>query len=146
MKHRQPATFLLINSKGHPDFIMTMLVVVIIALLFTVLFWMGLNTMFFITEYESGRGEYMTHFMGVFNDNAQVIIIGLCSSIFTLAGTYYLRRSSFDKHHEVSKQNKNEHLMESALPGTGSSVISGFVENNETTLIHPNYDDEEEDI
>jgi len=150
-----PSSFLLNNSKGRPDFIMTMLVVVILALLVILVIWLGLNSLAMINAKEMpGReSSAVIELMKSFNTNAQLIILGVCSSVFTLAGTYYLRRSAYDDHHEERAKRKfNEQRVAEGqqqhgrVAGVQPALNQGFVNNEESTLAHPNYDDEEEDI
>lgn len=148
MKAQKPAGFMLINSKGYPDFVMTMLVVVILALLLVIIFWMGLNLLVFSGDWNSENSKALGGFISSFNENSQIIILGLCSSVFTLAGTYYLRRSSHDKNYTEREKNHitNNLPIDGGLLGAVAGVVSGFVDNKDTTLDHPHYDDEEEDI
>ncbi len=156
LNKRAPANFLLVNSIGRPDFIMTMLVVVIVAFLVVILFWIGLNSMTILlqvqtsSEAEARRAFQIADLMRTFNEQAQIIILGLASSVFTLAGAYYLRRSSYDKNDVEREQIQFENATRTSgvggIAGAVSSASEGFVENTETTLSHPNYDDEEEDI
>jgi magnesium-transporting ATPase (P-type) len=148
-----PARFLLRNSQGRQDFIMTMLVVAMLALVVSILFFMLIN-------YLSLRGSTAnggTDAVGNFNDNMRLIILGVCSSVFTLAGAYYLRRKAYDEHYESYVKSKESYLKAQAelgaitsdnslpattfVPARGSSVLTGV-----STLAHPGYDDEEEDV
>ena len=155
MSKLTPSSFLLNNSKGRPDFIMTMLVVVILALLVLLVIWLGLNSLAMVSGQNLSQSESSTlvELMKSFNTNAQLIILGVCSSVFTLAGTYYLRRSSYDNHHEqraarkMQEKMRNEQGYGGRVAGVQPPATSqGFVENQQSTLLHPNYDDEEEDI
>lgn len=149
----QPAKFLLNNSKGRPDFLMTMLTIVTIAMLIVLLFWMALNLIAFrttltkeaIAANENNKTEesfipQLILLVSDFNSNTRLIILGLASSVFSLAGAYYLRRKNYDEHY---------------LKNEKSKLFMGFKENGETpsfvpadksTIDHPNYDDESEDI
>ncbi|MEE9464055.1 MAG: hypothetical protein V3W14_00595 [Candidatus Neomarinimicrobiota bacterium] len=139
---RRPASFLLKNSKGHPDFVMTMLVAVILATFIVILFWMLMNTLAIKGAMGASSDSTVLRALGNFNDNARLIVLGLCSSIFSLAGAYYLRRASFDKHHEAVEKTQVEH----GISLGGTAATSGFQSTEESTLLHPNYDDSEEDI
>lgn len=142
----QPAKFLLKNSKGHPDFVMTMLVAVILCLFVVLLYWMMLNLIgLHLLTQSSPENEKIaasvSSLLANFNENSQIIIIGICSSVFSLAGSYYLRRASFDKHH-VEK-------MKLGLPTAISSIATGNVGlagKSDSSIGHPNFDDEDEDI
>ncbi|MBX2857083.1 MAG: hypothetical protein KTR17_00345 [Cellvibrionaceae bacterium] len=157
MSNLTPSSFLLNNSKGRPDFIMTMLVVVILALLVMLVIWLGLNSLAMVSGQNLSREESnaLVELMQSFNSNAQLIILGICSSVFTLAGTYYLRRSSYDNHHEQRAHRKLQEKMMTTQQGAGGGRVAGvqsaasamgYVDNQQSTLQHPNYDDEEEDI
>jgi len=137
---KKPARFILKNSKGHPDFVMTMLVAFSLALFLLLLFWVMLNVIGLLNVMGDGvNSEQMVKFIDSFNKNLQLVVIGLSSSVFGLAGTYYLRRKSYDQHY-LEKQ-KTWHNMGDIVSG-----IEGFVDNKKSTLSHKNYDDEEEDI
>jgi len=137
----KPAKFLLYNSKGHPDFIMTMLVVMILALFLVVLFWMLLNIMALRMTGSTGNVQ-LSQFIMSFNENARLIVLGICSSVFSLAGAYYLRRASFDKHYAVLKEVKAKF----GMAKDDDAKAATFAEAEVSTLSHQNYDDEEEDI
>ena len=144
---RKPAKFLLKNSKGHPDFVMTMLVAVILCLFVVLLYWMMLNliALHFITQTNAENravAEAISSLLANFNENSQIIIIGICSSVFSLAGSYYLRRAAYDKHY-VEKM-KLEMEMENKTPEVSGDV--GLAGQNDSSVGHPNFDDEEEDI
>ena len=140
----KPAGFLLINSKGRPDFLMTMLVVVIVASLLVILFWMGLNLIVVFGHWTDAQHQQLTQHMINFNEQTQIIILGLFSSIFTLAGSYYLRRSSYDKHY--LEREKFQHEVAKETQVAIAAPLAGFIENTQSTLLHPNYDDTGEDI
>lgn len=140
-----PASFLLVNSKGRPDFIMTMLVVVIVAILLLLLAWLGFNFLALHSTLAQKPGvtnQALVDLVANFNNNTQIIVISLASSVFSLAGAYFLRRASYDKHHlekkrlDLDRQARDE----------ASDKAGGFVQQGGQTLTHPNYDDEEEDI
>ena len=136
----RPARFLLKNSKGHPDFVMTMLVAFSVALFLLLLFWVMINLIGLLnvlTVDAQGNGT-LVEFIKSFNSNLQLVVIGLSSSVFGLAGTYYMRRKSYDEHY-LEKQ-KTWHSMGSIVDA------EGFIDKAKSTLQHPNYDDEEEDI
>ena len=136
----RPARFLLRNSKGHPDFVMTMLVAFSVALFLLLLFWIMINLIGLLNVISNSASGNTTlvGFIDSFNNNLQLVVIGLSSSVFGLAGTYYLRRKSYDEHY-LEKQ-KTWHNMGSILD------VDGFIDKAKSTLQHPNYDDEEEDI
>ncbi len=137
-----PARFLLRNSRGRPDFLMTMLVVMVLALLVSVLFFMMINYLS-LRGAGAGTNEQVAESLRNFNDNVRLIILGICSSVFSLAGAYYLRRKAYDEHYESYTQTK---ASLGALVGGGSLPSVSFAEPSGSTLTHPNYDDEEEDI
>lgn len=139
---RRPARFILKNSKGRPDFIMTMLVAVTLALFIVVMFWMVLNLLAFRMTVSGTANHGVIDLLGSFNENARLIVVGLASSVFSLAGAYYLRRSSFDTHYEKLLRTKNEILDKFS----GASADSNYAAPGQSTLSHPNYDDGEEDI
>ena len=140
----KPAKFLLKNSKGHPDFVMTMLVAVILCLFVVLLYWMMLNLvgLHLLTQenINTKHVEPVSNLLANFNQNSQIIIIGICSSVFSLAGSYYLRRASYDKHY-VEKLKLEQHQQTIV---TNPSV--GLEGNSSSSVGHPNFDDEEEDI
>ncbi|MCG8533479.1 MAG: hypothetical protein MI808_00110 [Pseudomonadales bacterium] len=140
----KPAKFLLKNSKGHPDFVMTMLVAVILCLFVVLLYWMMLNLvgLHLLTQenINTKHVEPVSNLLANFNQNSQIIIIGICSSVFSLAGSYYLRRASYDKHY-VEKLKLEQHQQKIV---TNPSV--GLEGNSISSVGHPNFDDEEEDI
>ena len=133
-----PAGFLLNNSRGRPDFIMTMLTVIILTFVCVILFWMMLN----LLAVKLSSNENIIKLLGNFNENARLIVLGLCSSIFSLAGAYYLRRSAYDKHFESLKKTKS--MLGEDDPA--DSPAGGYAPPAQSTLTHANYDDEEEDI
>lgn len=139
---RRPASFLLRNSKGHPDFVMTMLVAVTLAMFIVVMFWLLLNILAFRYAVNETASEALLKLLETFNLNARLIVLGFASSVFSLAGAYYLRRASFDKHFAVREKTKLEH----GIPTGEGADTSGFVLPELSTLLHPNYDDSEEDI
>jgi hypothetical protein len=142
---KKPAKFLLKNSKGHPDFVMTMLVAVILCLFIVLLYWMmlnliGLQIIASATENHPGVVEAVSNSLNSFNDNSQIIIIGICSSVFSLAGSYYLRRASFDKHYVEKKKVELEAVKNAVAKNFG---LEG---TNDSSVGLPLFDDEEEDI
>ncbi|UCE19724.1 MAG: hypothetical protein JSV84_05100 [Gemmatimonadota bacterium] len=151
-----PASFLLRNSKGYPDFVMTMLVAVTLALFVVILCWMalnlvGLHSISATPASQAGTGDIegsvvsaggSVQLLNSFNENARLIVLGLCSSVFSLAGAYYLRRRSHDIHYESWQKTK----VELGLQDAGARIPSGYVSPVRSTLTHANYDDEEEDI
>lgn len=149
-----PAKFLLKNSKGYPDFIMTMLVAVILCLFIVLLFWMMLNLLglhlLSSPNASTDMVNSVANLLSNFNEHSQIIIVGICSSVFSLAATYYLRRSAFDKHYVEKKRLENEISQEhSTLEHStveNSTLEHGLVGNNQSSIGHPNFDDDEEDI
>ncbi len=146
---RRPASFLLRNSKGHPDFVMTMLVAVTMAMFVVVLVWILLNLLAFrMTATPSPTDELLglmdraITLLASFNENARLIVLGFASSVFSLAGAYYLRRASYDKHYESLEKTR----VEQGISIGGRAATSGFLPTEQSTLLHPNYDDGEEDI
>lgn len=139
---RRPARFILKNSKGRHDFIMTMLVAVTLALFIVVMFWMVLNLLAFRMAVTGTAEQDVIDLLKSFNNNARLIVVGLASSVFSLAGAYYLRRSSFDTHYEKLIRTKDEILNKF----TGGSGEIKYAAPEQSTLSHPNYDDGEEDI
>jgi hypothetical protein len=140
---RHPASFLLRNSKGHPDFVMTMLVAVTLAMFIVVLFWLLLNIMAFRYSLVGADGQHaLLQVLQSFNENARLIVLGFASSVFSLAGAYYLRRASHDKHFAEREKIKLDH----GVPIGADGDTTGFVSTGRSTLLHPNYDDGEEDI
>ena len=143
----KPAKFIIRNSKGYPDFLMTMLTVVTVALLVLLLFWICLNILAFrdskTQETDSGFVQYLQSF----NENSRIMVLGICSSIFSFAGAYYLRRQSYDKHYESMKQ-MDTNLIQSTVSGIiiDPDRKNSFLPPSETKRQHPNYDDEGEDI
>ncbi len=139
---RRPASFLLRNSKGHPDFVMTMLVAVILATFLVILFWMLMNTLAIKGAMGTPPDPVVLTALSNFNDNTRLIVLGLCSSIFSLAGAYYLRRASYDKHYESLEKTRVEH----GIPNGGGAATSGFLPPDQSSLLHTNYDNTGEDI
>jgi hypothetical protein len=140
---RRPASFLLRNSKGHPDFVMTMLVAVTLAMFIVVLFWLLLNIMAFRYSLVGADGQStLLEMLQSFNENARLIVLGFASSVFSLAGAYYLRRASHDKHYAEREKTKMDH----GVPVGVNGGTTGFVSPGHSTMLHPNYDDGEEDI
>jgi hypothetical protein len=142
---KKPAKFLLKNSKGHPDFVMTMLVAVILCLFIVLLYWMmlnliGLQLIASATERNSGVVEAVSASLSSFNDNSQIIIVGICSSVFSLAGSYYLRRASFDKHYVEKKKVELDAVQKIMVKDVG---LEG---TTDSSIGIPHFDDEEEDI
>jgi hypothetical protein len=148
-----PARFLLRNSHGRQDFIMTMLVVAMLALVVSILFFMLINYL----NLRGSIGNGNTEAVGKFNDNMRLIILGICSCVFSLVGAYYLRRKAYDEHYESYMQTKESYLKTQAelgaiaidsFPPTKTFVPGGLstVSAGVSTLAHPSYDDEEEDI
>jgi hypothetical protein len=90
-----PARFLLRNSHGRQDFVMTMLVVAMLALVVSILFFVLIN----YPNLRGSTGPGNTESVGKF-DNVRLIILGICSCVFSLAGAYYLRRKAYDEHYE----------------------------------------------
>ncbi len=138
---QKPAAFLMRNSQGYPDFIMTMLVYFSVALFILLLFWIGFQYLAFKITY-SLQGE-ATHpfveFCKSFNDTIRLIVLGVSSTIFGLAGSYMLRRKFKDDHYIQLKQQEID-------LGGKIADATGFIGETESTLSHSNYDDEEEDI
>lgn len=138
----KPASFLLRNSKGHPDFIMTMLVAVILATFLVILFWMWMNTRAMDTAIKISLQANVLAHLKDFNETSRLIILGLFSSVFSLAGAYYLRRMSQDK---VQTAIEKVRLEQGSIDSDGESN-SGLLSPEQSTLLDPNYDDGEEDI
>ena len=138
----RPASFMLNNSKGHPDFVMTMLVAVTLAMFIVVLFWMLLNVLAFRAATDAEPSKYVFQVLESFNENARMIVLGFGSSVFSLAGAYYLRRASYDKHFQERERTR----LEFGADVTDGGDQSGFQPIEQSTLLHENYDDEEEDI
>ena len=138
----RPASFMLNNSKGHPDFVMTMLVAVTLAMFLVVLFWMLLNVLAFRAATDADSSKYVFQMLESFNENARMIVLGFGSSVFSLAGAYFLRRYSYDKHFQERERTR----LEFGADVTNEGDQSGFQPIEESTLQHRNYDDEEEDI
>ena len=140
----KPAKFLLSNSKGYPDFVMTMLVAVILCLFIVLLYWMMLNLigLHLLTQPEANPEivQSVSVLLANFNENSQIIIIGICSSVFSLAGTYYLRRAAYDKHYVEKKRLDTDLAAQQTLHNVGLEGVST------SSIAHPNFDDEEEDI
>jgi hypothetical protein len=151
-----PASFLLRNSKGYPDFVMTMLVAVTLALFVVILCWMALNPVCLHRisappASQSGTGDVersvvsaggSVQVLNSFNENARLIVLGLYSAVFSLAGVYYLRRRSHDIVYESWQKTK----VELGLDEAGARIPAGHVSPGRSTLMHSNYDDGEEDI
>ncbi len=138
----KPAGFLLRNSKGHPDFIMTMLVAVILATFLVILFWMWMNTRAMDMAVKPNLGTGILDQLKDFNKTSQLIILGLFSSVFSLAGAYYLRRMSQDKEQTAIEKVR----LEQGLIDSDSEANSGLLAPEQSTLMDRNYDDGEEDI
>ena len=142
MKNDTPANFLLRNSKGYPDFIMTMLVYFSMALFILLIIWaLAQYFGFRITAQMavSDKDHPFLMFMTSFNDTIRMIVIGVSASVFGLAGSYLLRRKFHDDHYLQKKKFESQ----------GSpivEVIEGFLKPGESSMAHPNFDDEEEDI
>lgn len=140
----KPAKFLLSNSKGYPDFVMTMLVAVILCLFIVLLYWMMLNLIgiYLLTQPQANPDvvQSVSVLLANFNENSQIIILGICSSVFSLAGTYYLRRSAYDKHYVEKKK------LDTQLDTNTHNQNAGLAESSTSSISHPNFDDEEEDI
>lgn len=138
-----PAKFLLKNSKGYPDFVMTMLVAVILCLFVVLLYWMMLNLiglhLLSNPNAEKSTVESISALLSNFNENSQIIIVGICSSVFSLAGTYYLRRAAYDKHY-VEKKKLDTETSDKKFNNVG---LEG---SSDSSIGHPNFDNEEEDI
>lgn len=141
-KKLNPARFLMVNSKGHPDFIMTMLVSVTLALFLVLLFWMMLNLLALKLSLANQGANSIVKLLDSFNENARLLVLGISSSVFSLAGAYYLRRQAHDKHYVEYKKAKHE----MGIIDKDEEPRSVFTSIGESTLSHPNYDDEEEDI
>lgn len=140
-KKGNPARFLLRNSRGRRDFLMTMLVIVILAMLLSILFFLFMNFLSLLGTGVAADSEAAATLRS-FNDNIRLVILGLCSSVFSLAGAYYLRRSSYDRHYESYTKTKAE----LGISDEGGGAMGSFSLPGASTLSHPNYDDEEEDI
>ncbi|VUD59188.1 hypothetical protein TDB9533_02613 [Thalassocella blandensis] len=143
MKNK-PAKFLLSNSKGYPDFVMTMLVAVILCLFIVLLYWMMLNLigLYLLTQPTANPEvvQSVSVLLANFNENSQIIIIGICSSVFSLAGTYYLRRSAYDNHYVEKKK------LDTQVTTQIHNRNVGLAESTSSSIGHPHFDDEEEDI
>ena len=138
----RPASFMLNNSKGHPDFVMTMLVAVILATFLVILFWMWMNTQALEMAVHTELETQILSQLKDFNETSRYIILGLFSSVFSLAGAYYLRRSSYDKHFQERERTR----LELGADVTDGGDQSGFQPIDRSTRLHPSYDDGEEDI
>ena len=139
---RQPARFLLNNSKGYPDFVMTMLVAVTLALFLVLILWAAINILGFRLSSDPQASDQFVEFIKSFNQNSRLIVLGICSSVFSLAAAYYLRRKSYDDHY-IQKENLDVSRIGDMLSGLD---VAGFITPDKSTLTHPNYDDEDEDI
>jgi acetyl-CoA acetyltransferase len=149
MPERRAASFMLKNSKGHPDFVMTMLVAVTMAMFVVVLVWILFNLLAIrMTATPNPTSDVLSMMdraitlLASFNENARLIVLGFASSVFGLAGAYYLRRASYDKHYEAMKKTN----LEQGIVNGDSASATGFLPPGQSTLLHPNYDDSEEDI
>ena len=146
MKNETPANFLMRNSKGYPDFIMTMLVYFSMALFVLLIIWaLAQYFGFRITSQMAGndKDHPFLMFMTSFNDTIRMIVIGVSGSVFGLAGSYLLRRKFHDDHFLEKIKCESQDLNQ------GSSIveaIEGFLKPGESSMTHPNFDDEEEDI
>ncbi len=141
MSKQLPAGFIMRNSRGYPDFIMTLLVYFSLALFTLLIIWVLLQycgLRFSLRIPADGTHPFM-EFMHGFNETIRLIIISLSGSIFGLAGSYLLRRKFYDDHYlEKQKRKGSSHHTE--------IHTSGFVTASQSSLQHSNYDDEEEDI
>jgi len=139
----KPASFILRNSKGHPDFVMTMLVAVILATFLVILFWMWMNTRAMdVAAINPNLETEVLVQLKDFNETSRYIILGLFSSVFSLAGAYYLRRMSQDKGQTAIEKAR----LEQGLSDSDSEANSGLLAPEQSTLMDSNYDDGEEDI
>lgn len=142
MKNYTPANFIMRNSKGYPDFIMTMLVYFSLALFVLLLIWVLAQYFGFRVTAQMGA-EDKDHpfllFITSFNDTIRMIVIGVSASVFGLAGSYLLRRKFHDDHYLEKKKFESQ---DSAIV----EIIEGFLKPGESSMAHPNFDDEEEDI
>jgi len=142
MTRKKPATFIMHNSKGFPDFIMTMLVYFSITLFVLLLVW--ILTQYFgfrVTSNMSAADKEhpFLMFLQSFNDTIRMIVIAVSGSVFALAGSYLLRRKFHDDHY-LNKL-KFESDTQKHAPITHGTL--GF---EQSSISHPNFDDEEEDI
>ncbi len=142
---QRPAKFLMINSKGKPDFIFTLLTIFSFILIFLIIFWAAFNLLAFFHTLNNTNSQNMIDLLKNYNENMRYIFITFVVQVLGLAGTYYKRRSQQEKGN--GKANEGE------SPGSASlwpSILAdkglNFVSEKTSTLTHPNYDDEEEDI
>ena len=140
----KPASFILNNSKGYPDFIMTMLIYFSLALFLLLILWVlaqyfGLR---FTAELdpETANDHPFITYMKHFNDTLKTIVLGVSGSVFALATSYMLRRKFHDDHFLAMKR------LDNTLPGSGvMDMVSGFLQPGQSSKTHPHYDNEEED-
>lgn len=174
----RPARFLMRNSKGHPDFVMTMLVTVIVATLLVLLFWTALNLLAFRAPFltkpaasseaavatvdstdtatppvatqdpllDDDQLDYLRDLLDTFNEHAQLIVLGLASSIFSLAGAYYLRRASYDKHYERMRRDELDRILPRFEPTAAPPEVAPGIPYYPETHLHPPLDRTGEDI
>lgn len=141
MNKQAPAGFIMRNSRGYPDFIMTMLVYFSLALFILLIIWVMVQYFGFRVSLRlaSDAKHPFIEFLHGFDETIRLIIISISGSVFGLSGSYLLRRKFYDDHHLERQKIK---------PRSGHTLIDtdGFINAGQSTLTHGNYDDDEEDI
>lgn len=137
----KPASFIKNNSKGEPDFVMTLLVWFAKVVIYSSLVWAAVNLIVLGLTQTDASNEvraFTLQYLVAFNDGFWKGVVGICGVTGSLASAYYLRRKNSD-------QNKLELMKVQARSGL-LGWASDFVDNAKSTIGHKNYDPSKEDI
>lgn len=109
VKSGKPSKWLLKNSSGYPDFLFTILTYSMILLFLVTIFWIGFGILSF--KY-AGTAKEMALLKVM--DSLKTGLVSLVGVIFSLAGSYTVRRYKRDQHTVELQNAKN--ITENSLP------------------------------